>query len=341
MRTVLLTAFAIASNLIAGNSVANDSTARVGAGGIVLLKNNDIRMEQEALEVSTKAIRVNYRFKNETSANIQTTVAFPLPSYGWNPGESAYDGNVGPLRAFNLVVDGTKVKTNMIRKAEFQGQDITKALRSFGLTDSQIFETFGDCGVVGGLIQCGLTTQQKAKVTHLLGRGHNSTDWKVAETVHWEQIFPAGQSIEVQHEYKPFVGMTYGYPYQDHHPVSDNMPWAATSKSQADSEKEACLDEDMRKAINKRVESQVRKGSAWVQVVLHDVEYILGTGRNWKGPISEFRLRIVKESEDQVVSLCFPGKPRIVNATTLEFSHRNFVPQDRLVVHFYTVLGAD
>ena len=33
-------------------------------------------------------------------------------------------------------------------------------------------------------------------------------------------------------------------------------------------------------------------------VMLDEVEYILGTGRNWKGPISDFTLDIVKVTPD-------------------------------------------
>lgn len=74
-------------------------------------------------------------------------------------------------------------------------------------------------------------------------------------------------------------------------------------------------------------------------VMLNDVEYVLGTGRNWKGPIADFTLRIEKDSPEQFVSLCFPGRAKRVSPTVLEFSHTDFVPQDKLVVYFYTVIG--
>ena len=74
-----------------------------------------------------------------------------------------------------------------------------------------------------------------------------------------------------------------------------------------------------------------------VYLRLRDIEYVLGTGRNWRGPIGDFRLVIRKESPDQIVSLCFPGKPTRTSATTLEFNHTNFVPQDKIVVYFYDI----
>lgn len=74
---------------------------------------------------------------------------------------------------------------------------------------------------------------------------------------------------------------------------------------------------------------------------LEDVEYILGTGRNWKGPIADFTLRIEKARPDDIVSLCFPGQPRRVSPTVLEFHEVNLVPQDRLVVYFYSTDGSE
>ncbi len=65
--------------------------------------------------------------------------------------------------------------------------------------------------------------------------------------------------------------------------------------------------------------------------------YILGTGRNWKGPIGEFKLRLKKNTPEEIVSVCFPGQPEKLSPTLYEFTQRNFVPDDRLVVYFYNV----
>ncbi|MDO8699602.1 MAG: DUF4424 family protein [Rhodoferax sp.] len=339
MRHSLIAIALVISAFSAGNSVANDSLARIGAGGVVLLKSQNIQMTQEILEISTQDIRVRYQFRNGSAKDIKATVAFPLPPFGWNAGQSMVDGNVRPMRGFKLIVDGKEVPTKMVRKAVFNNLDVTDKLRKIGLSDTQILETFGDCDVERG---CGLTDRQKRQISRIFGKGHANSEWpnwKVDETVYWEQVFPAGRTIEVRHEYKPFAGLTYGAPYQNHHAVDGNIPWAATSESRSDSNKEACLDDGAENAITRRIDAEVRKNASWVNVTLHDVEYILGTARNWKGPILDFRLRLIKDSPDQIISLCFPGKPNKLSPTILEFSHANFVPQDKLIVHFYTVEG--
>ena len=58
---------------------ANDSTAEVAAGGLVLLKAESIAMLAEDLFVSATEVRVRYRFFNTSPADIATTVAFPMP----------------------------------------------------------------------------------------------------------------------------------------------------------------------------------------------------------------------------------------------------------------------
>ena len=329
--------------LIAGRSLANDTTARVGAGGIVLLKSAQIRMVSELLEVSTKSIRVKYTFLNEDAADVRTTVAFPMPAYGWNSGDSALEGNVGPLKTFKHFVNGVPVPTQIERKAVFNGRNITDQLRQIGLTDNQIFVTFGKCPTTNRLaVNCGLSKKQQTEIVGLIGKENDDTTWTVEETVFWDQVFPAGQLIEVRHEYVPFVGMSYTSPYQEGFGYvgtspDDYLPRAIPLNRPVDPN-EACLDDGTGQALRKKIGAIVEGGVSSVTVTLNDVEYILGTGRNWKGPIQDFKLRLEKSSPDQVVSLCFPGKPRKLSPTVLEFSRKDYVPQDRLVVYFFTLL---
>jgi len=65
--------------LLSSRGLANDSTATIGTSGLVLEKNNNIEMLSEELYISRETIRVKYSFRNTTSKDIKTTVAFPLP----------------------------------------------------------------------------------------------------------------------------------------------------------------------------------------------------------------------------------------------------------------------
>jgi hypothetical protein len=60
-------------------SRADDSTATLGAGCLVLEKTDKIALVSVDLTLSPTAVKVSYRFRNLTNANIETTVIFPMP----------------------------------------------------------------------------------------------------------------------------------------------------------------------------------------------------------------------------------------------------------------------
>lgn len=308
--------------------LADDSTARFGAGGIEFLKSEDIRMLEEVLEISTKAVRVRFRFLNESDRDIFTTVAFPLPPYPphFTDGRSGVSNPAVLIGTFKVQVNGEPVPTELDRKAVVNGVDITTQLRALGLSDEQIFE-----GV-------DLREDQEGAAV-VLGGGRTGKhdlswkcEWKVAETRFWQQTFPAGKEIVVEHSYEPAAGFSSGDPYQGRSGRVFDIPTAY-----GDTHKDVCLDDISRRVIENRMKALTANDPAWVTVYLDAVEYILGTGRNWKGPIGEFTLRIEKETPDQIISLCFPGKPKMVSPNVLEFHQKDFVPPERLVLYFYTV----
>lgn len=307
---------------------ANDSTARIGAGGLTFTKTDDIRMTNEKLTISTESIVVKYRFLNESNSPVSSVVAFPMPSFGWNAGQSALDANVGPIESFIVSVDGHKVATKTESKALLKEIDITNSLRKIGLSNEQIFRTFAFADM-----ELEVSKKQLKQLKKLGAFGVAFPEWVVSETAYWKQIFPAKQEIRVEHSYKPMKGQVFTN-------VIPNTPLTqselAVSSILDDSTDRSCLAEGALDAIAKKIDLLGKKGAKSVQVYLNDVEYILGTARNWKGPISDFTLDIVKENPDSIVSLCFPGKPVRVDDKTIRFHFNNFIPPDRVWVNFYT-----
>lgn len=327
-------------------SFANDSTARIGAGGMTLLKNENIRMIQEVLEISTQKIRVRYRFINESDQDIKTTVAFPLPDYEWNPVTVEFKELIAANKfsSFKNWANGKPVATKRTRKAHISGTDVTNQLRKIGLTDKQVFETFGD-GISGDKE---LTDKQAKAVLDLYRQITGKTSktahiWKVSETIHWELSFPKGKEIEVVHEYKPNTGLAPNYlSSTKQKEFSNPIPKAITASGQAKDPNEACLDAAAVRTVQRKINAVLKKSpDSTVGIQLQDVEYILGTGRNWKGPTGNFTLKIIKDSPDQVVSLCFPGKAKQINSKSIEFSQENYTPQDKLTVYFVSVASSN
>jgi hypothetical protein len=306
-------------------ALADDSTARFGAGELTFTKSEEIRMLEEVLDISTKLIRVKFRFLNESDKDIHTTVAFPVPPYApfWVDSRSGISNAARVMATFKVWVNGHLVQKEVDTKAVIGDRDITAQLRELGLSDEQIFQ-----GV-------DLTRDQQAALKKLNEekRALLQSKWKVAETAFWQQTFPAGKEVVVEHSYRPAVGYLYSAPYQKGFGYVHDLP-SAQREGKTDN---VCLDDVTKWGIEKQIKAQVAQDPELVYVFLHDVEYILATGRNWKGPMGKFTLRIKKQAPDQIVSLCFPGKPKKVSPTVYEFVEKDFVPPDKLVVYFYDV----
>jgi len=81
MRRILLSPFL--SSVLASSALANDSTAELTTGGLVLTRSADIEMSSEDLSISEREIVVHYKFFNRAAADVTVTVAFPLPDIVW------------------------------------------------------------------------------------------------------------------------------------------------------------------------------------------------------------------------------------------------------------------
>jgi hypothetical protein len=325
---------AMFASLLAQHAHANDSTARVGAGGLELVKSDAIRMVEEILEISPERIRVRYKFLNDSKSDVKTIVAFPMPRFGWNPGEAQLDANVGPMSSFETRVDGQQIKTRVDTKAFLKGKDISALLRAQGYTERDMVGAMS-CNL--GAVNEGLCLA-KSVVKRIPGIADGGApNFSVQETAWWEQQFPAGKMVEIEHSYPPKVGLVYQTYDGERDGRSPLRPWAPGGNSGLESGRRACTHEGGDDAVTSRAKrlQKLNDGAIWVS--LNDLEYVLGTGRNWKGPIDSFTLRIKKASPDQIVSLCFPGKSQQVDKQTLEFKATQFVPPDDLVVYFYTV----
>ncbi len=198
------------------------------------------------------------------------------------------------------------------------GVNVADKLRKSGMSDDQIFDPIFKCMEwsidYARSRGCNDITEAQNKTVQSLLKGPDDvndsvTGWQINETAYWEQTFPAGKDVEVVHEYRPLAGTNF---------------YNATQEQS----KEACLDQGTQNLVSRRLDDNPVHA-------IRDVEYILETGRNWKGPIKSFRLILRKQHLDDVVSLCFPGKPKKTSPTTLEFTQTNYEPQDRLIVLFY------
>jgi hypothetical protein len=324
MRPLLIAACAIALTPLA-QLAANDSTAEHGAGGLVLKQSRDIDMVSEDLYVSAERVRVRYVFRNRAARDVSVTVAFPMPDRNLAEdryGDSAYPGD------FSTRVDGRPVAMAVERRAVLGSTDHSALLQRLGVPIAPDEE--GTRRIVHAL--AALPSSQRTRLSALglievdeydAGQGWRRDAvpaWTVRETWHWQQVFPAGRDLRIEHEYAPGTGGSVDVALAR----ADYRNSAEGRREQA----EYCTDRAFLSALDRASREAPRRGGS---ITERRVRYILTTGGNWRSPIGDFRLVVDKGRPENLVSFCGSGLRRI-SPTRFEMRRSNWRPDRDLAV---------
>ncbi|KQV79309.1 hypothetical protein ASD15_18380 [Massilia sp. Root351] len=316
--TILKSALAVL--LLPSLAFANDGIGGVSAGGIVFRKTDAIAMKKEVLNVSHELISVDYEFVNESPADVEETIIFPLPAYPAS--EQPSDTYFGRPGGFTIEVDGKPVGYRTVVQAALDGADVTAQLRKLGLSDAQIafHPSFAPDTQVAPF-----TAQQRQQLVRLklIGEGAAGSIgpvWDIQVNYVWKQKFPANKVVRVHHAYRPFVSAGPGESGMDD-----------------DTARRYCADAAFLKSWKKLAARNGDPGGSYLNAA--KVSYILKTANTWKNGIEDFTLNVVKSHPSELVSLCFPGTFKKTDAKTYQVRLRNFKPAQDLEVYFGNVEG--
>ena len=332
----------LALGTLVSPSLANDSSAAIGLGGLELTRNDVISMDSEELFLSRQLVTVKYRFTNTSSNDIVTLVSFPLP-----PLPNGIDGYIdAPSFAdwreqleFKTLVDGKPASLNyrevVILAGTPDAKDAEARVKALGWPikhweDYDFGEKYLDR----------LTQKEKDKlVAEGLLRKEPDSDyyapnWQIQAHVTRKQLFPAGKTVTVEHRYKPIAGGSVG----------GMLTPEYRKENQFFGEYQAayCIDNAFLKGFDKRFNAERAKAKArgdeyGVAYTEHWLDYVLKSGANWKGPIKDFRLVVDKEKPDNLLSFCMDGVKKI-SPTRFEVRKSNFEPKrdiQILIAEFY------
>ncbi len=299
----------------AGMALANDSTAELSAGGLQLVRSEAIQLVSEDLFVSTEEVRVTYHFLNTADSPITTVVAFPLPPIDAVVPEEMNivlpDSGSPNFVDFVVTVDGAAVTPSVEERVTALGIDRTAALRDLGLPLNPIAD-----GLYDRLQK--LSDDDKAELKRLglvtIDPYSVEATWRLETTFYWEQTFPPGREVVVEHSYKPVVGFSFFGDY-----VLDDPGYKA----------KYCIDEDFDRAARKKLAAVAGTDFPYLQE--KRISYILTTANNWSGPIGAFRLTIDKGDPQALVSFCGTGVTK-VSPTRFEMTATDFVPEKDLEI---------
>jgi hypothetical protein len=306
---------------------ANDSSAELGAGGLVLTRNDDIQMRSEDLYLSATEVRVNYIFFNKAERDVTIHVAFPMPDVTLSEEPLTIPTNAAEnLLDFKTVVNGRAVVANVEQKAFVGDIEHTALLRSLGIPLAP--HTGSAVEGLNKLPREKLSDLEKNKLIELQemneGDGWKTYPlprWTLKTTWFWEQTFAANSELHVEHKYKPATGDS-AVTFLGEPSVEAEL-WLEEYKQKY------CIDRDFLNTI-KRARAAVKfdYGAPFSE---KRISYILKTGANWAGPIENFRLVVDKGDPKNIVSFCGKGVKKI-SPTQFEVRYQNYLPKKDLDV---------
>lgn len=138
LRYVLTVALALS----AAPALANDSTAELGTGGLILSRNDAVAMRSEDLFISPEKVTVDYVFHNNTDKDVSAIVAFPMPDISGDPEEmpAIPENQSDNFLGFEVTIDGAPAKPQLEQKVFALGIDISADLKAQNVP----FNPFGD-----------------------------------------------------------------------------------------------------------------------------------------------------------------------------------------------------
>lgn len=304
-------------------ALANDSTAEIGAGGLLLSRSDAISMEKEDLYISDLEVRVDYVFRNRSAEDIETIVAFPMPDIEGTPywdvalPEAAADNFLG----FEATVDGKPVRTALERKAFAVGIDISAELEEYGVP----LQPFGDdASAALARLSDDVAADWQTRGIIVVeeyddGSGMKrvrSPYWQLKSTYWWRTVFPADKEVRVSHRYRPSVGATSG------------LSFFSEGRFQGENyeryKQKYCIDEAFERAI---LRAARESPEGYPQLYETRLSYILTTGGNWAtGTIGDFKLTVDKREAKRFVSFCGDGVKK-TGPTTFEMRASDYFPQ--------------
>jgi hypothetical protein len=298
------------------------------ANGIVVRNERNIQIDREDLFISSRKIEVSYIFRNYSNKDIASVVAFPIPSYKYDPtGIIKY-----PVHGdFTVEVNGVRKKCSEITRAFINGKDCTDKLKNLNASIKDFKIGWEDKHHVfsGNFFMLTKATQKKlidagvVKIDEEMQEPYAMPAWSVVTTYYWTQTFPANTTTAIKHTYTP-------NPSDDMYYMNEGKAHSLSRKaySMAELSKLHCL--------NKEIMQWVKKEKYAIR--LNTIDYILTTANHWKQPIKEFHLIIEGDQASDTnerPSTCFGGNRLVqVKDNRYEVTIKNFIPKEEIKVYF-------
>ncbi len=306
---------------------ANDSTAELAIGGLVLPRDAGISIESQELTIAPDQVTIRYVFLNPGSAPATVTVALQLPDIDLSEADNYSIPSDDPANfvAFETKVDGKAVTFKLNQRAVLGEKDVSASIKSAGLPllligaqQNRIAELPKEArnrlAGEGLLIPAG---------TDMKGRQLHSASWTVKTSATRRQTFPAGQPVLVEHRYRASVGMSHDTVLRKG--LRDNAAMGPEVKRYRAA---YCVGDDLLRGID-RIAGDAEANTASVRE--RRISYAFATGANAPAPVKDFRLVVDKGRPEHLVSFCLDNVKKIT-PTAFEVKMKDFTPERGLKI---------
>lgn len=283
------------------------------------------RSKSQELTIAPDQVTIRYVFLNPGPAPATVTVAFQLPEIDLSEADNYAIPTDDPANfvAFETKVDGKPVTFKINQRAVLGEKDVSASIKTVGLPlllagaqQNRIAELPKEArnrlAGEGLLIPAG---------TDVKGRQLHSAGWTVKTSATRRQIFPAGQTVLIEHRYRTSVGMSFDTVLRKG--LRDNAAMEPEVKRYRTT---YCVGDDLLRGLD-RIAGTAEENTAGMRE--RRISYVLATGAN--GPVKDFRLVIDKGRPERLVSFCFDNVKKIT-PTAFEVRMKDFTPERDLKI---------
>ena len=316
-------------------SRADDSTASLRAGGLALEKTDKIALVSEDLYLSPTAVKVAYRFRNLTNADIETTVAFPMPDVTGSVDMTVAMPDPGHDNFLDFVtrVDGKPVNSQVEQRAFLTAPgkpdvEITERLKGLRVPLVPTMDAAG--AALSALSEPQRKALADAEIVYADGsrRGQG-------------RACGVGPALDAALEILAQSGLSGGagpscradLHARDRQPVDLELRRAGPQRraSTAHYRETYCTDGPFTKSRPVPL-PQGQRAQRTVGAFEEYLSYVITSGANWAGPIGTFRL-VIDKGDTTLVSFCGDGV-RKIGPTTFEMIAKDYTPKRDIDVLF-------
>lgn len=317
---------------LTGPALANDSVASIDLGGLELSPSATISMDSEDLYLSENRVKVRYEYTNTGSQAEHLLITFPLPFPTGDEAETMLaEGNYQEwdLLDFQTMIDGKPAPLERRDVPMVGGKSVEARIKELGWpvlhwTDTGLYDRLNALSdeEAARLVAEGLLIDDSGNGG---GAARNlRPGWLVQTHVTRHQTFLPGETVIVEHSYRPFVGGSatsmLNREYRDD-----------VLKGPDGLEAQYCIDKAFLAGYDRRIGAQGETADSDIIPVQKWFGYILKTGANWAGPIKKFRLVVDKGNPGSLVSFCMDGVTKI-SPTQFEVVRTDFEPTKDLEI---------